>query len=137
MGTIATYLCLASALIFHLIADLHKEKVKHPIIHWLGALIVCGISVALGFANQLASPEYQWWQFTIYSLCIHLALFDPIWNIANKNPWYYSGSPSNPKRAWTDKFWQMTPPLAQPLFRFIILFAGYSVYYNLDQIIGS
>ena len=137
MAIILTYVGLSVALIYHLLTDFHKHKVGHPIRHWLGALCVVTISAIIGVLNQVVSPEYQWWQFVIYSLSIHLALFDPIWNLLNKNPWYYAGDPNNPNGAWTDKFWQRVPPLAQILFRAWFLIMGAEVYYNLDRILGQ
>lgn len=89
----------------------------------------------MGVLNQIVSPEYEWWKFVVYSLCVHAALFDPIWNKLNKQKWYYAGTWGNPNRAWTDRFWQNVPPLGQILFRFIILFLGHSVYYNWQRII--
>lgn len=136
MTIILTYLGLMVALLYHLITDFHKHKTGHPIKHWLGALCVVTISAIIGFANQFVSIEYKWWQFLIYSLSIHFALFDPIWNFLNKNLWYYAGDPNNHNCAWTDRFWQRVPPLAQILFRFVFLFIGYSVYYRLDEIVG-
>lgn len=136
MEIVLTYFLLILATICHLILDLHKQKVKHPIIHWLSALIVFLVSSTLGFANQIFT-DYQWWQFTIYSLCIHLALFDPIWNIAHKEDWWYSGTPSNPNRAWTDRIWGNVPPLGQLLFRPWFILFGIGWYYHLDLIIGS
>jgi hypothetical protein len=114
---------------------MHKRKVGKPIIHWLSALVVFFVASGFGFINTLFT-NYAWWQFAFYSMAIHLALFDPIWNFLHKESWYYSGTSSNPSRAWMDKFWSVTPPLAQPLFRFIFFYLGYAVYYRWNEIVG-
>ena len=131
-----TYLGLVVALIYHLVSDFHKRQTGHPIRHWLSALLAVTTSCIIGLLIQFTT-EYQWWQFAVYSLSVHAALFDPIWNLVNKEKWYYAGTWGNPNRAWTDKFWSRVPPGGQILFRGIILILGNFVYYRWDQIIAK
>ena len=134
--TVATYILLCTALFLHLVFDLHKQKEKKPIVHWLSATLVVCTSFALGFVAQFFS-DYPWWRFAFYSLMIHLVLFDYMWNWFHDEAWYYHGDVTNPKRAWTDKMWNRVPPLGELLFKIIFLILGYLVYYNWDQIISS
>lgn len=131
---ILTYLLLLSALIEHLFMDFHKAQHQKPIVHWISAGLVLVVSVAAGFLNQWLT-HVSWWQFVIYSLSIHLALFDPIWNEINGNDLFYAGTPNNPDRAWTDRLWQYVPPMGQILFRLWFLLFGAGWYYHLDLIV--
>lgn len=131
-----TYLGLMVALVYHLATDFHKKETGHPIRHWFGALCVVLISCIIGLLVQFTT-KYEWCQFVVYSLSVHAALFDPIWNMLNKQKWYYAGTWGNPNIAWTDLFWQRVPPGGQILFRFAILFVGNAVYYRWDQIIAK
>lgn len=132
-----TIFLLSLALFAHLLMDLHKRKAGHPIVHWISALVAVGVSVLVGFGNQYLFPEYAFWQFAIYSLSVHFALFDPLWNVCNKQDWYYSGDPNNKSGAWMDKLWRQTPVIAQPFIRAWAVAVGYGIYYNLDLIINN
>lgn len=129
-----TYSFLLAALCVHLVYDLHKEDVKKPIVHWLSALLAVVVSILFGYINQKLT-HVCWWQFAIYSLAIHFALFDYAWNFFNHKPLFYHGTPSNPDRAWSDKMWTRIPPGGELLFRIIGLLAGYGVYSHLDWIL--
>ena len=132
-----TTILISVALFAHLIMDLHKRKVGHPIVHWISAAVAVGVSVIVGFANQYLFKGEAYWQFAIYSLSVHFALFDPVWNLCNGQNIFYSGDPKNPSGAWTDKLWRITPTLAQPFIRAWVIAVGYAVYYNLDLIINN
>lgn len=131
-----TLILLQLATIFHLVFDYHKLHSGHPIRHWMSATIVVAISVVLGFIDQIRL-DHTWWQFAIFSLSIHLALFDFLWNIINKKDLFYFGDPNNPERAWTDKVWSRVPPLGQIFFRSCFLYVGYAVYYHWDLIVAK
>ena len=131
-----TYFLLFLALGYHLAFDLHKQKEGKPIVHWLSALWVLVISSVSGVINSITTSVY-WWQFTFLSLVIHFVFFDPIWNAFHKQRWNYHGDPNNPNRAWTDRLWSEVPGAGEILFRFIVFFLGYSVYYNWTRIVGN
>jgi len=132
---ILTYLLLLTALIVHMLFDLHKQKVHKPIIHWLSAMIVVLVATGSGWINQLIM-HVSWWQFMIYSLSIHAALFDVIWNLDHHENIFYAGDINNPNRAWTDRIWSRVSPGGQILFRAWILIFGGAWYYELDRILG-
>jgi hypothetical protein len=117
--------------------DLHKIHTGHPIRHWISALVAVSTSIVFGLLNQWITHLETWWQFAILSLCLHLALFDPIWNGFNHKPLFYQGDPSNPERAWTDKIWSYVPPLGQLLFRGWFIGVGLGVFFHLDWITGK
>lgn len=133
---VITYLFLALATVAHLILDLHKEKTNHPIMHWLSAGVAIVVSSILGLFNQLIH-DVEWYRFTIYSLCVHFALFDYLWNFFNKKPLFYHGEPSNPSRAWTDRMFDRIPPWGEILFRLWMLGVGISVYHYWYLIVGK
>lgn len=134
---IITYLILLTALIVHLYFDGHKQKVHKPIKHWLSATIVFAVSCTAGWINSLIVPDVVWWQGTVYSLSLHLALFDPIWNLSEGHDLFYAGDPANPNLAWTDKIWAKVPPVGQILFRIWFILFGSGFYYHLNLILGQ
>lgn len=133
---LTTYLFLILATCAHLILDLHKEKNNEPIMHWLSASVAVGVSCLLGLFNQLIH-DVEWYRFAIYSMCIHFALFDYLWNFFNNKPLFYHGEPSNPHRAWTDSVWDRIPPQGEILFRSWMLGVGISVYHFWYLIVGK
>jgi len=131
-----TYVLLLVATVMHLMMDMHKQKTKHAIHHWFSALATIGVSVMIGFMNQLIW-EIPFYRFAIYSLCIHFALFDYLWNLFNRKPFFYHGEPSNPNRAWTDKMWDRIPPWGEIFFRLWMIGVGIGVYHHWDLIVGN
>ncbi len=131
---ITTYILLLFATGYHLLFDYHRKS-TNKIVHWLSALLAVASSLVMGYINQLLTGV-PFWQFGIYSLCIHLSLFDPLWNWVNNKAWNYHGTISNPQRAWTDRIWTQVPGAGEILFRIIFLILGYEVYYNLDLILN-
>lgn len=150
MKIIIMIICLLMALLVHLFFDLHKQKVKKPIIHWLSALLVFLTSIGAGVLNQAFlkrpiefyaslgfSPDV--WsnvlRFAFFSIMVHLVFFDPLWNLGHSEAWNYHGSPENPKQAWTDKIWSEIPPLGELFFRTVFLILGFCVWFSWDKII--
>jgi len=130
--------------IIHIGVDRHRESVDHPIVHWQSAALVLFTTLAMGFVTQEvidakygAQEYYRWWHFTIFSLTIHFSLFDIIWNSLHGHPWNYHGTPSNPNRAWTDKFWDMLPWWGEIFVRLWVPAVGYGVYFNWNLIVGK
>jgi hypothetical protein len=130
-----TILTLFLATVGHLIFDLHKQKTT-GINHFLSAAIAILVSIGAGIGNQVFTGVH-WYQFAILSLCIHAATFDFIWNLIHFKPAFYHGDPSNPKRAWMDRLWSMTPPIAEVFFKAWFIGVGIGVYFHWDLIVNN
>ena len=113
------YFFLLLPLITHLAIDF-KGKVNHK----LNAVYVLALSLMVG----VLLPGY-WWQGTVYALCIHFALFDPLYNLIHKQKFFYNGDPSNPDRALTDRLWDITPIHGQVFIRLLFLGTGFTLYH--------
>ncbi len=114
------FLCLPT--IVHLIVD-RKGKVNHK----LNAVYVLALSILVGlFLYEFTG---YWWQGSIYALCIHFALFDPIYNLMHGKSFFYHGSSTNPDQALTDKLWNYLAPHYEIFIRLWFLLFGYGVFY--------
>jgi len=127
---------LSLATLLHLWMDFHKISTGHPIRHWISAGVAILVSSVLGAVNHLFS-EQHWWQFAIFSLGVHFALFDYLWNTMNHKPWLYNGDPYNPERSWFDKLWSQVPPIANPFLRLWVFGVASGFYYHWDWIKGG
>lgn len=124
------------ALVMHLVFDFHKLHSGGKIRHWLSALLAVTVSLLGGLVNQLIT-NVHWWQFTLLSLGIHFALFDPIWNLINKHPFFYNGDPNNPDRALLDKMYDYLPPWGAVFLRLWVIACTAGVYFHLDWIVSG
>jgi len=128
-----TYLLLLVPTALHLWVDTTIKPTE--INHARGAIMVTMAAFICSIVNVFVA-DVAYWQFVIYSLAVHLSLFDPLYNLFKKHKWNYHGDPLNPKRAFTDKLWAYVMPEAEILFRIIFLIVGWSFYYRLDWIIA-
>lgn len=121
------YILLSLPLLVHLAVD-YSGVVKHK----LNAAYVFGIALLVGFVL----PGF-FWQGAFYSLCIHFAFFDPMYNMMHGHNFFYYGDPKNPDRAWMDKLREAyVPPHAEVFIRLWVLGVGIGVYHYLPLIIG-
>ncbi len=124
---------LSLATLIHLWMDFHKIHSGHPIRHWISAGVVILGSSTLGLINQFFGG-HPWWQFTIFSMGIHFAIFDYLWNALNHKSWLYNGDINNPERSWSDKLWDHIPPIANPFLRLWVFLCASGFYYHWDWI---
>ena len=132
---ILVILSLGLVLLSHILIDFDRQRMNKPILHWLSAMLVFAVSVFFGFLVDVI-VGVAWWKFTILSLCVHLAVFDPLWNLLHNNYIFYQGDPNNPNRAFTDKIWDRVPPLGQIFFRIWVILVGLAIFSHWALIVG-
>lgn len=108
----------------------YEIKKKISVNHFWSAVARGAIMIGIGFVLQWRGVTVYWWQGTVLSVGLFIALFNYVYNLLTRRPIMYL------RAKGTDRLLALAPPWGRWIWELIILGASIQIYVKPQIIFG-